>query len=386
MLRSINASINALHTRRALISSSIMAFACLGDAILYPLLPVYAKELGLSVMSIGLLLSINRFVRIIANTWIANFIGKIGTKKLLLTSAICAVITTCLYGLKLGLFSFVFARIVWGLSYAGLKIATLNYASKVKGESGFIFGVSQSIKSLGALFALLLGPAVIEYYGINNGLFVIALVSMFAILLVFTIPNDNYASTDIVKTHVTFSLTPINILVGILAISIDGILVVVLADLFKTSIQGSVQLLVTVAGYLLMKRLFITLISFISGFVSIKISAVKIFNFSVIISIFSLLLIAVDFVVVGTLLAFMFNTIIITFSPLIAINQSNNTLQAISSISTWWDFGAGIGAFLGILLIKEMGQVYLFSVLFVLSTLLFINFIIWHGKTNRTVI
>ncbi len=73
----------ALPNRRALISSGVMAFAGLGDAILYPILPVYAKELGLPIIYVGLLLSINRFVRIFANTWVANIIVKIGMKKAL---------------------------------------------------------------------------------------------------------------------------------------------------------------------------------------------------------------------------------------------------------------------------------------------------------------
>ena len=42
--------------RGALRASSVMAFAGLGDALLYPVLPVYGKELGFSVFFIGVLL------------------------------------------------------------------------------------------------------------------------------------------------------------------------------------------------------------------------------------------------------------------------------------------------------------------------------------------
>lgn len=365
-----------------------MAFAGLGDAILYPILPVYAKELGLPIIYVGLLLSINRFVRIFANTWVANIIIKIGMKKVLFISTICAVTTTIIYGLELGILSFLIARIIWGLSYSGLKITTLNYASKVKENSGLIFGVSQSIKSLGALFILWLGPILVKQYGVNYGLFIIASISTIAILLVFLIPDSNYTSSSIVKSKITFSLTPMNILVGVLAVSIDGILVVVLANLFRTTIQNSEQLLIAVAGYLLMKRLFMAGISLISGFLSIKISSIKIFNFSVVITIISLLLIAFDYIILGITISFIFNTIIVTFSPLVAFkqNKNNNSLQAISSVSTWWDLGAGVGAFIGILLIEKIGHNYLFLTLFLLSTLLFINFIIQNGTKSRTII
>ena len=201
-------SVKALPIRRALTSSGVMAFAGMGDAILYPILPVYANELGLPLISVGILLSINRFARIFTTTWIANIIGKIGMKKVLFTSSIFAVLTTFLYGLELGLLSFVMARIIWGLSYSGLKITTLNYASEVKENSGLIFGISQSIKSSGALFVLWLGPILIKNYGINNGLFIIASVSVFAFLLVFFIPKSNYTSSNIVKSKITFFSNP----------------------------------------------------------------------------------------------------------------------------------------------------------------------------------
>lgn len=380
--------IKALPVRRALVSSGVMAFAGMGDAVLYPVLPVYANELGLPIISVGILLSINRFARIFTTTWVANIINRVGMKNVLFISSICAVITTLLYGLELGLLSFVIARIIWGLSYSGLKITTLNYASQVKKNSGLIFGVTQSIKSLGALFALWLGPILIQNYGINKGLFVIACISVIALLLVFLIPTSNFTSRHIVKSKITFSLTPINVLVGILALSIDGILVVVLANLLRATIQNSEELLIIVAGYLFMKRLFMTAISVVIGFLSIKISSHKIFNFSVIVSIISLLLIAFNFIVLGIITAFIFNTIVVTFSPLVAINQdeNDNSLQAVSSVSTWWDLGAGTGAFIGILLFREIGQTYLFLTLFSISALLFTNFTIQNGKKNRAII
>lgn len=67
--------------RGALQASGVMAFAGLGDAILYPILPIYGKDLGFSVFFIGLLLSVNRFVRILANTQIANLVNYIGMRK-----------------------------------------------------------------------------------------------------------------------------------------------------------------------------------------------------------------------------------------------------------------------------------------------------------------
>ncbi len=379
----------APYFKGALTSSGIMAFAGLGDAILYPILPVYAENLDIPIIWVGLALSINRFVRIISNTWIANRINEIGMKKTLIISAILAIITTFFYGLKLGLTSFIIARIIWGLSYSGLKISTLNYAANVDKNSGFTFGLTQSIKSIGALIALWLGPLLIQKFGVEYGLFIIAGLGSISLILAFSLPNLKQAPVSKIQTTKTFSFTSINLLIALLAIAIDGILVVVLATLLAPSAITTAQLLTLVASYLLLKRLAMAGVSLISGVISLKIKPLKLFNTAVIICIFALLLITFNFTIIGTIVAFIANAVVITFSPLIAIEQNatkTTTLQTISSVSTWWDLGAGLGAFLGIVLIQSIGQYYLFLTLALLIIVLYLNFIIENGKTNRTTI
>ena len=372
----------------AFIASGIMAFAGLGDALLYSVLPVYGASMGFSVFLIGVLLSVNRFVRIIANTHIANIVRSIGMKKVLLISSSFAVLTTLVYGLKLGIVSFFLARILWGLSYSGLKISTLNYAAIVKKHAGLAFGISQSIKSLGAFFILIVGPILIGAYGIEIGFFMIASISSVGVFLAFLLPEqDAKQGAGKVKTATTFAPTPINLLVFILAFTIDGILVVVLSDLFLNKQLGMNELLVYISFYLLLKRLFVLIFSFISGFLSLKISTLKMFNAAILFCIAAIFLIAFNYTVLGIVVAFLFNTIIVTFAPLIAIEIENqNTLQSISGTSTWWDLGAAIGAFSGIFLIKETGSFYLFFTLGIVVIILFFNFFIQYGNTNQRTI
>lgn len=371
----------------ALRASGVMAFAGLGDALLYPVLPVYGKELGFSVLSIGVLLSINRFVRIVANTHIANLVMKIGMRNMLIITSSLAVTTTFMYGLKPGLIAFLIARMLWGLSYSGLKIATLNYASKAKQKSGLAFGLSQSIKSLGALFVLWIGPKIIDNFGIQNGLFIIAGISLLGILWAFYLPSSSIEKTgEKVKNKVTFYPNPMNLLVLMLSISIDGILVVTLAHLLTSSNMNSNELLVYVAFYLLLKRLFVILFSVVGGLLTLRYSPSKLFAISVIGCLLALFLITVEITILGIVLAFLCNAIVVTLSPLVAIKQHNNSLQAISSVSTWWDLGAAIGALIGIYAIEFLEKQYLFLSLFIITTILIINFYIQHAKSSRSTI
>jgi len=373
--------------RGALRASGVMAFAGLGDALLYPVLPIYGKELGFSVFFIGVLLSINRFVRILANTYIANTVNRIGMRKMLLITSVIAVITTFMYGLKLGLIAFLVARVLWGLSYSGLKISTLSYASKAKQKSGLAFGLAQSIKSLGALFVLWFGPIIIGELGVQNGLFSIATISVLGIALAYSLPKITTENTnERVKNKVTFYPSPMNLLVLALSISIDGILVVTLAHLLTTSSISTSELLVYVAFYLLLKRLFVILFSFVGGILSLRYSTSKLFIIAVIGCLLAMFLIALNITIVGVVLAFLCNTIVVTFSPLVAVKQHKNSLQAISSISTWWDLGAAIGALIGIYAIEVLGMQYLFLSLSIVTIILFINFYIQNAKSSRSTI
>ncbi len=374
--------------RGALTSSGVMAFAGLGDAILYPILPVYGKEMGFSVFVIGLLLSINRFIRIIANTPIANVIDRLGMRKVLIICSGLAVSTTIVYGLKLGVITFFIARIIWGLSYSGLKIVTLNYAAQVRKTSGLAFGLSKGIKSLGGLFALWFCPLLIASVGVERGFFAIAMISMIGVIMALLLPkfrsNENLEK---VITKKTFYPSSMNLLVFILSVSIDGVLVVALSNLLIAEYPEVSQLLGIVAFYLLLKRLFTFGFSFLSGILSLKVQPFKLFNFSVTICLIAMLLLAFNYTVTGVILAFLFNTVVITFSPLVAIQLQSgkqNSLQAISSVSTWWDLGAATGAFLGIFLIEKLGTQNLFLILSIFIIVLFTKYSIQNGRTNRT--
>lgn len=375
--------------RGALVASGVMAFAGLGDAMLYPILPIYGEEMGFSVFSIGLVLSVNRFVRIIANTPIANLVYKIGMKKMIISCSILALITTISYGFPIGIICFLIARIIWGISYAGLKIATLNYAAQVKTSTGLAFGLSKSIKSTGGLLALWLCPILIAATSVDQSFFIIGWISALGILMAVllpTIPTQNHSEK--VKTKKTFYPSTMNLLVFILAITIDGILVVVLSSLLINNYTDTTQLLAMVAFYLLLRRLFEFGFSFIGGIISLKVLPIKLFMIAVIFCIIGLLLIVLDYISIGIIIAFLFNTIVITFAPLVAIQQQSaqqNALQAISSVSTWWDLGAAIGAFAGLYLVTILGTQKLFLLLFISILFIFIPYIVQHRESFKKV-
>jgi len=86
--------------RATLLSAAIISMAGLGDSFLYPALPLHADQLGVPVIWIGVLLSINKFVRLGGNYGVALGIGLLGYKRIAAVSVVLAALTTLLYGVN----------------------------------------------------------------------------------------------------------------------------------------------------------------------------------------------------------------------------------------------------------------------------------------------
>lgn len=243
---------------------------------------------------------------------------------------------------------------------------------------------------MGGLLALWLCPILIAAVGVENGFFTIALISSIGIILALFLPTLNaIPNPESVKTKKTFYPNSINLLVFILAVAIDGILVVALANLLMDTYPDTTQLLTVVAFYLLLKKFFAFGFAFLSGMLTLKIQPIQLFNFSVVLCLIGLFLIAFNYLAVGIVLAFLFNTVVVTFSPLVAMRLQigkPHSLQAISSVSTWWDLGAAIGAFAGIFLVEELGSQNLFLLLFILIIILFTKYLFQNGTTSSTIV
>ena len=53
--------------RAVALSGAVIGLGLLGDTLIYAVLPLYHEEFGLSLAMVGVLLSLNRWVRLLAN-------------------------------------------------------------------------------------------------------------------------------------------------------------------------------------------------------------------------------------------------------------------------------------------------------------------------------
>lgn len=166
-----------------------MSLALLGDALLYAVLPAYASEFGLTLPWVGVMLSANRFVRVFAYGVIARLAFRLGLRKMCLWAAVTATVSTAAYGLVEGPELMLAARILWGLTYASLVLATLSYAVAFRDKVGTRVGVGQAIQRIGPILALFGGAWLVGQAGPQTAFAVLAIPTALGILIALRLPR-----------------------------------------------------------------------------------------------------------------------------------------------------------------------------------------------------
>ena len=77
----------------------VIAVAMIGDTLLYVVLPLYHQDFGISLAMVGVLLSLNRWIRLLANSGVAAIGERVGPHALMVMAAVGSVVSTTLYGL-----------------------------------------------------------------------------------------------------------------------------------------------------------------------------------------------------------------------------------------------------------------------------------------------
>ena len=169
-------------TKLVFIVSGAVAFAIMGDSLLYAILPLAAGDLALSPGQVGLLLSANRLIRLFSNTWLSALFARFGPYRTFVISAILGVLTTAAYGLGWGFVVLLAARIAWGISWSGLRQGTFQSIWAGAGsDAGRLMGFSWGIVRGGSAISAVLGGFLFDYFGFQVSVWTIAAFSVIAI-------------------------------------------------------------------------------------------------------------------------------------------------------------------------------------------------------------
>ena len=166
--------------------SGVTAVSLFGDSLLYSILPLYASDLGIPLFAVGLILSMNRWVRLGTNPLAARVYERWGLFRPLLVAMILTVCSTFLYSRTWGLIVFLFARALWGLCWSHLRLGSFLVILGTSGASlGLAIGTHHAITRLGSAFTSVVGGFLVDRGGYQWGLTLMTLLSALGIFLVF---------------------------------------------------------------------------------------------------------------------------------------------------------------------------------------------------------
>lgn len=221
-----------------------------GDTVLYLLLPMYGAAFGVTLAEVGLLLAANRLVRIAGYGWVARFYARHGDRPTCTLAVVAAAFCALGYATLSGFWALLPLRLVWGLCFAALNLATQALATAEPVGAALRSGRSRAFIALGPVLALPAGAVLAHAAGprpIFALLAIVALGGLFATRRLPSVPHPTLGQSR-PRPRRPNALDTWFFLEGF---TLDGLFIIGLSFLGKDLLPGSA---VVAAGVLLAMR------------------------------------------------------------------------------------------------------------------------------------
>ena len=144
----------------------VTAASLLGDTFLYSVLPVSAARLGVAPLLVGVVLSVNRWVRLATNPLAARLYERVPAGPLVLLAIVLAAVSTAFYAEPSWVIVLLAARLVWGFAFSLLRLGSIVSAVDEAGDrAGRRLGETRGLWAIGYLAGAVYAPFAVEAVG-----------------------------------------------------------------------------------------------------------------------------------------------------------------------------------------------------------------------------
>ena len=166
----------------------------LGDNALYTVLPdpTIWSRVGLTLAWVGVLLGINRLVRLVFNVGAGVLYDRLPRRRLLIGSMALAALSSVIYALAFGPAPFLVGRIIWGAAWSGLWIGGNTVVLDVSTDEtrGRNSGRFQMLFFIGVAVGTLFGGVSTDLLGFQGGMWLSAALTVIGgIYWYFSLPE-----------------------------------------------------------------------------------------------------------------------------------------------------------------------------------------------------
>src|SRR3989344_3582359 len=187
---SANPSASDLHSRRAALA---LGLSLPGDTVLYLLPPMFAPAFGVTLFEAGILLAANRLVRIAGYGAVARFYARHGERLTCSLAVLAAAACALGYATLSGFIALLGLRLLWGLAFAALTLATQALATAEPLGAARRAGQSRAFAALGPMLALPAGGVCALWWEPRAIFFAFAAVALCALLATRHLPAQPHA-------------------------------------------------------------------------------------------------------------------------------------------------------------------------------------------------
>jgi MFS family permease len=173
-------------------------FVGFGGGVVFPILPNLGAVLGISPFLVGLILSANRFVRMLANAPAGALVDRVGTRRPFIAGLVVEGLATLGYNVALASGTpevwFLLARMAWGVGSALVFATAYTITADVSDSASR--GTSMGFVRAGITFGF---PAGLVLGGVVSDLYSVAVA--FAVAAAFALVAGGLAYLTVPETH-----------------------------------------------------------------------------------------------------------------------------------------------------------------------------------------
>jgi MFS family permease len=164
----------------------------IGDASLYVVLPTHVTEAGVALASVGILLSANRFIRLLLNGPAGLAYDRWPRRYLFVLALFIGAGSTAIYALTQGFWPLLIGRLLWGLAWAGIWVGgnTITLDITCDDNRGRWVGIYQVSFFLGGASGTTVGGVLTDWLGYHQAMGVAANLTLLgAIIALLFLPE-----------------------------------------------------------------------------------------------------------------------------------------------------------------------------------------------------
>ncbi len=153
-----------------------------GDSILYAVLPVYYPALGLSPIQVGILLSANRWVRLLSNHWAEACLRRSRPEPWLVAALLLGSLVMVLYATAKIFLLLLLGRLLWGVAFSFMRqagimtVVGVSPGARLRQNMGYL----RAFTAAGGIVGVVLGGLGHDTFGFTATLFGFFVLSLLA--------------------------------------------------------------------------------------------------------------------------------------------------------------------------------------------------------------